>query len=116
MSIPPPGLGGGVSRAGPPPGFAGGGALGGGLGGMSAPPPGNLGGGNGRENLISSGVLGLGQATAAGGLGSGRHASGTDGAGTAVIVRAQIVFLLTTLTEDTYEKSAAEIRTVSTEA
>lgn len=108
MSIPPPGLGGGVSRAGPPPGFAGGGALGVGTGGISAPPI----GGSGRD-VVSPGVLGLGQATAAGGLGSGRHATQTDGAGTAVIVRAQIVFLLTTLTEDTYEKSAAEIRTVS---
>ena len=79
------------------------------MGSIGAPMPTSAGGANGRD---ASGVLGLGQATAAGGLGSGRHAA-AEGAGTAVIVRAQIVFLLTTLTEDTYEKSAAEIRTVS---
>lgn len=77
MSIPPPGLGGGVARTGPPPGF------GGNAGGLSTPSGGGGGGG---------------------GRGGGDPAS---------IVRAQIVFLLSTFSEEGFDKHADEIRAVS---
>lgn len=73
MSIPPPGLGGGVARTGPPPGF------GGNAGGLT----GSSGGGGGR------------------------------GGDPASIVRAQIVFLLSTFSEEGFDKHADEIRAVS---
>ncbi|WVQ85274.1 hypothetical protein IAT38_007439 [Cryptococcus sp. DSM 104549] len=86
MSIPPPGLGGGVTRTGPPPGFGGG-----------ASPASD-----------ASGATGGG--SVGGGAGGGRR----DGqGGTAVIVRAQIVFLLTTFTEESFEKASNEIRTLA---
>jgi CCR4-NOT transcription complex subunit 1 len=89
MSLPPPGLGGGAARTGPPPGFG----------------TNHAGGGNPTNS---------GGANAGGGGGGGGGGRNADGqGGTAVIVRAQIVFLLTTLTEDTFEKASNEIRTVS---
>lgn len=102
MSIPPPGLGGGVRAAGPPPGF-----------GSSRDAS--------RDALVGQqGGQGQGQGQGQGsGMGQSLNQNQTMngqaqvGQGTAVIVRAQIVFLLTTLTEDSFEKSAAEIRTVS---
>jgi hypothetical protein len=89
MSHPPPGLGGGVARTGPPPGF---GASGGG-------------GGSGADAAAAGG-----SAPAGGGANQGNPAAGANG--TAAIVRAQIVFLLTTFTEDSFDKAASEIRTV----
>lgn len=83
MSHPPPGLGGGVARTGPPPGF-------------------------GSSNSASGGSGGNNSSTAAAATGGSGGANGT-----AAIVRAQIVFLLTTFTEDSFDKSAAEIRSVS---
>lgn len=92
MSIPPPGLGGGVSRTGPPPGFGGGAA--------HSPVS---------DASVATMASNAGVAGSVGG-GAGRR----DGqGGTAVIVRAQIVFLLTTFTEDSFEKASTEIRTVS---
>lgn len=81
---------------------------------MSHPPPG-LGGGVARTGpppgFGSGNLTGAGAGGAAGG--GGNSAAGAGGAnGTAAIVRAQIVFLLTTFTEDSFDKAAAEIRTV----
>lgn len=92
MSIPPPGLGGGVSRTGPPPGFGGGAA----------------------HSPVSdaSATTMASSAGVAGSVGGGAVRRDGQG-GTAVIVRAQIVFLLTTFTEDSFEKASTEIRTVS---
>ena len=71
---------------------------------MSNPPPG-LGGGGG----LRGPPPGFGSPAPAT---TGR--GGQDGqGGTATIVRAQIVFLLTTFTEDSFEKASGEIRTVS---
>ncbi|GFZ43225.1 hypothetical protein JCM24511_00944, partial [Saitozyma sp. JCM 24511] len=89
MSIPPPGLGGGVARTGPPPGFG------------SSNPSGGA----------SSGNATAAAPGAASGGGGGR--SGDGQGGTAVIVRAQIVFLLTTFTEESFDKSANEIRNLA---
>ncbi|KAL1410914.1 CCR4-NOT core subunit cdc39 [Vanrija albida] len=83
MSNPPPGLGGGVARTGPPPGFA---AAGNG-------PAGSTNGNNGSS--------------------AGGPASPGGASGTAAIVRAQIVFLLTTFTEDSFDKAASEIRALA---
>ncbi|RSH85805.1 uncharacterized protein EHS24_003985 [Apiotrichum porosum] len=80
---------------------------------MSHPPPG-LGGGVARTGPPP----GFGSSNNAGGpAGSGNGGATTGGgataAGTAAIVRAQIVFLLTTFTEESFDKSAAEIRTLA---
>ncbi|WVR05705.1 hypothetical protein IAU60_002729 [Kwoniella sp. DSM 27419] len=92
MSIPPPGLGGGVNRSGPPPGF-GGGAIGGpGVG----------------HSPVSDAS---GTALTSGGSGGGSRRDGQGGP--AVIIRAQIVFLLTTFTEDNFDKMSTEIRTLA---
>lgn len=77
---------------------------------MSIPPPG-LGGGAARTGPPP----GFGNSHPSGGPtaptgGGGRNSDGQGG--TATIVRAQIVFLLTTLTEDVFEKASNEIRTV----
>ncbi len=70
---------------------------------MSNLPPG-LGGGIGRTGPPP----GFGNASSLGGRGSGEGQGGT-----AVIVRAQIVFLLTTFTEESFERASNEIRSVS---
>ncbi|WWD18096.1 hypothetical protein CI109_102544 [Kwoniella shandongensis] len=91
MSIPPPGLGGGVSRTGPPPGFA-----------AAA-----------NNHSPSTDVASNGPGVAMGGAGSGGGGRRDGQGGTAVIVRAQIVFLLTTFTEDSFDKASNEIRTLA---
>ncbi|WVF70722.1 hypothetical protein IAT40_005515 [Kwoniella sp. CBS 6097] len=101
MSIPPPGLGGGVNRTGPPPGF-GGGAVGVGAGAAHSPA-------SDASGATNSGTMGVG-------LGGGGSSGGSrrDGqGGPAVIIRAQIVFLLTTFTEDNFDKMSTEIRTLA---
>ncbi|BEJ18074.1 hypothetical protein CspHIS471_0703510 [Cutaneotrichosporon sp. HIS471] len=77
---------------------------------MSHPPPG-LGGGVARTgpppgfgNNVQGGA---GNSPGAGGGGSGANG------GTAAIVRAQIVFLLSTLSEDTFDKASQELRTMA---
>ena len=72
---------------------------------MSNPPPG-LGGGGG----LRGPPPGFGSPAP---TNNGQGRQDTGGGGTATIVRAQIVFLLTTFTEDTFEKASQEIRTVS---
>ncbi|KAK4684746.1 CCR4-NOT transcription complex subunit 1, partial [Tremellales sp. Uapishka_1] len=67
---------------------------------MSIPPPG-LGGGGARTGPPP-------------GFGGGGLTGPSAGqGGTAAIVRAQIVFLLTTVTEDSFEKASADIRTLA---
>ncbi|WVQ65071.1 uncharacterized protein L199_003241 [Kwoniella botswanensis] len=91
MSIPPPGLGGGVNRTGPPPGF---------------------GGGNvGVTHSPVSDASGTASNAASTGAGAGGRRDGQGGP--AVIIRAQIVFLLTTFTEDNFDKMSTEIRTLA---
>jgi len=75
---------------------------------MANPPPG-LGGGGGRP-APPPGFGGNGTTAPSPTASSGRGGGGEGG--TAVIVRAQIVFLLTTMTEDSFEKASNEIRTV----
>ncbi|KAK8865726.1 hypothetical protein IAR55_000872 [Kwoniella newhampshirensis] len=89
MSIPPPGLGGGVSRTGPPPGFA------------------------AAANHSPASDASGGPGVAMGGAGSGGGGRRDGQGGAAVIVRAQIVFLLTTSTEESFDKASNEIRTLA---
>ncbi|EJT45512.1 3'-5' exoribonuclease [Trichosporon asahii var. asahii CBS 2479] len=77
---------------------------------MSHPPPG-LGGGVARTGPPPG--FGSNNAAAASGGASGAGAGAGGANGTAAIVRAQIVFLLTTFTEDSFDKAAAEIRTLA---
>jgi len=79
---------------------------------MSLPPPG-LGGGAARTGpppgFGTSNASGLNPPTSAGGIGGGTR----NNNGAASIVKAQIVFLLTTLTDESFEKASKELRDVS---
>jgi len=79
---------------------------------MSLPPPG-LGGGAARTGpppgFGTSNASGLNPPTSAGGIGGGTR----NNNGTANIVKAQIVFLLTTLTDESFDKASKELRDVS---
>lgn len=79
---------------------------------MSLPPPG-LGGGAARAGpppgFGTTNSSGLNPPTSAGGIGGGTRNTN----GTASIVKAQIVFLLTTLTDETFEKASKDLREVS---
>ncbi|WWC68491.1 uncharacterized protein I206_102420 [Kwoniella pini CBS 10737] len=95
MSIPPPGLGGGVNRTGPPPGFGSGNV------GVTHSPASDASG-----TISNTGINGGSASSAQGGRRDGQG-------GPAVIIRAQIVFLLTTFTEDNFDKMSNEIRTLA---
>lgn len=75
---------------------------------MSIPPPG-LGGGAARTGPPP----GFGQSSLSGGGGGGGGRGGSGDNSPATIVRAQIVFLLTSFTEEGFDKHADEIRAVS---
>ena len=100
MSNPPPGLGG-----------SGGGALGA-LGALRGPPPG-FGSPSSTGSRNSTGGGGGGSVGSTGGGGGGGGGGGDGQGGTATIVRAQIVFLLSSMTEESFDKQLGEIRVVS---
>lgn len=77
---------------------------------MSNPPPGLGGGGAGAVRGPPPG-FGAPQTPASSGRNAGTQGEGQGG--TAVIVRAQVAFYLTTLTEESFEKASVEVRAVS---
>lgn len=117
----PPGLA-------PPPGLGGGGGGGGGnssggapqpISASAPPPPPGLSPSQGPLGIYATGSLGGNHQTTQQQQQMGHHGGGGGGGGGAqsaqgisTIVKAQIVFLLSTLTEESWERNVAEIRTL----